>query len=245
MGGSGRRLTKDAFLKEIQDLDPKARCEIVQESDAPLEMKAMAKQDASKDSPGSSRLFEAKAGQAASGKDTAKSVGAEMAKRRGANIEEGEEDRENGDERGRKSGVKGIVGLVKGKNPKHAPTSTHPHNSSTSNSQSPANDEPETAVEKKRREQAMRGIDDVTDAQRGRSHSRSTSRSRGGRPRKSVDFETAAEKRRREAALGLGGNARDGEEDSDDDGAPRVPPPVAMGRSRGIRFAQSPVRGKR
>ena len=53
-------------------------------------------------------------------------------------------------------------------------------------------------------------------------------------------LETAAEKRRREAALGVGG---DGADDSDDDDTPRVPPPVAQ--SRGIRFAQSPVRGKR
>jgi hypothetical protein len=37
IGGAGRRLTKDDFLKEIQSLDPKARCEIIAESDAPAE----------------------------------------------------------------------------------------------------------------------------------------------------------------------------------------------------------------
>jgi hypothetical protein len=41
--------------------------------------------------------------------------------------------------------------------------------------------------------------------------------------------------------LGVSGGAV--EEDSDDDDTPRVPPPVA--KSRGIRFAQSPVRGRK
>ncbi|TVY62826.1 Na(+)/H(+) antiporter, partial [Lachnellula suecica] len=40
IGGAGRRLTKEDFLKEIQTLDPKARCEIVENSDADPAMKA-------------------------------------------------------------------------------------------------------------------------------------------------------------------------------------------------------------
>jgi hypothetical protein len=68
IGGAGRRLTKEDFLKEIQSLDPKARCEIVAESDAPEAMKAMAQKDASEESPGSSRLFQSKNAQAASGR---------------------------------------------------------------------------------------------------------------------------------------------------------------------------------
>jgi hypothetical protein len=78
IGGAGRRLTKDDFLKEIQSLDPKARCEIITESDAPAAMKDMAKKDASRDSPGSSRVFEAKKPQVTSEKEVAKAVGAEV-----------------------------------------------------------------------------------------------------------------------------------------------------------------------
>jgi len=229
IGGAGRRLTKDDFLKEIQSLDPKARCEIITESDAPAAMKDMAKKDASRDSPGSSRVFEAKKPQVAPGKGVAKTVGAEMARRRGANVDEsGSEDSE--EERIRRKRAKGVLDLAKKRdsNAAKASTTTSPRHLSS-------NEVPESEAERKRREGALRGIDDVTPAQR-------------GRPRETeeeVDFEeSAAEKRRREAALGLGGG-RDGQEeesDSDDDDTPRVPPPVA--KSRGIRFAQSPVRGR-
>ncbi|RKF65463.1 Na antiporter 1 [Golovinomyces cichoracearum] len=53
------------------------------------------------------------------------------------------------------------------------------------------------------------------------------------------DEETAAEKRRRELALGLGQLSPDNY-DSDDDNTPRVPPPVAS--RPGIRFAANPER---
>jgi hypothetical protein len=48
------------------------------------------------------------------------------------------------------------------------------------------------------------------------------------------DGETAAERRRREAALGMAPHQADGEEDSDDDDTPRVPP-----ARKGIRFADA------
>jgi sodium/hydrogen antiporter len=51
---------------------------------------------------------------------------------------------------------------------------------------------------------------------------------------KTDDGETAAERRRREAALGMGPHQADGEEDSDDDDTPRVPP-----ARKGIRFAEA------
>jgi hypothetical protein len=84
----------------------------------------------------------------------------------------------------------------------------------------------------------LKGVDDVTEAQRGRSISRSDQR--GGEDE--ID-ETPAERRRRLAVLGSMRGGNTGEEDSDDDDTLRVPPPVA--KSRGIRFAQSPVRGKK
>ena len=247
IGGAGRRLTKDDFLKEIRSLDPKARSEIIEESDAPAAMKAMAKKDASKDSPGTSRLFEAKDTQAAAGKGEAKSVGAEMARQRGARVDM--ESEEEVDERPRQRRNMRAEPGVK-------PTTTMSSTAKTS-----SGNEPESAAEKKRREKALRGVDDITDAQRGRSPTRdeppqqpqetAAARRRrlameggGGTNARiqslGVEGESVAEKRRREAALGVG---VDNQEDSDDDDTPRVPPPVA--KSRGIRFAQSPIRGKK
>ncbi|PQE16797.1 na(+) h(+) antiporter 2 protein [Rutstroemia sp. NJR-2017a BBW] len=191
IGGAGRRLTKEDFLKEIQSLDPKARCEIIEESDAPKAMKDLAKKDASDHIPGDSRVFHAKDAQLAAGAQTAKAVGKEMAKKHAAEIERG-------------NGARGS-----------------PPGSSS-------NDVPESAAERRRRQQALKGVEEDED---------SRGRGRSPVPVEEPERETAAERRRREAALG-----ESVQSDSDDDDTPRVPPPV---RSRGIRFAQSPVRGKR
>jgi len=230
IGGAGRRLTKEDFLREIQSLDPKARCEIINESDAPVDMKTLARLDADKPISGTTRLFEAKSPQIASGKGTAQVVGAEMARQRGAKVDNAEGSSSSESEsRGRRPSLLGRVTGQEGKRATAASSrrlskiESHPNTSSV--------DEPETAAERKRRKDAMRGIDDVTEAQRGRSRERSDDEDEG------EAGETATEKRRREAALGFSGTAQD---DSDDDDTPRVPPPVA--KSRGIRFAQSPVR---
>jgi hypothetical protein len=259
ISGAGRRLTKDDFLKEIRRLDPKARCEVVEESDAPAAMKAMAKKDASPDSPGTSRLFGAKDTQAAAGEGEAKAVAAAMARKKGAQ-ETYDQDSSTSEEGAREKRRKGLVELARARDTPAKP-SAMTNNTASGN-------EPESAAERKRREKALRGVDDVTDAQRGRSPTREEqpvqhqetaadrrrrlameggssdggSRAGGGGSRMlspGFEGESAAEKRRREAALGVG---TEDQEDSDDDDTPRVPPPVA--RSRGIRFAQSPVRGK-
>lgn len=213
IGGAGRRLTKEDFLKEIQSLDPKARCEVIEESDAPAAMKAMAKKDADRNSPGSSRLLGANATgaktvQAASGKGAAHAVGAKMARERGVTIE-GDSDEDS----------------------PHAPRRPGRTLAKVS---SLTDDGQETAAERKRREKAMRGVEDSpSPPRRGRSH---VEGSEAGRGRKlSPEFETPAEKRRREAALGISA-----QEDSEDDDSPRIPPPAA--KPRGIRFAQSPAR---
>ncbi|KAI9646658.1 Na+/H+ antiporter [Ciborinia camelliae] len=198
IGGAGRRLTKEDFLKEIQGLDPKARCEIVEESDAPRAMKDLAKKDASDKTQGSSRLFEAHDTQVAPGAQTARVVGKQMAKQ-GAKVDA--------------------------------------QDISRSSAAGGSNYMPESAAERRRRHDALKGVDEdklEEDESRGRGRGRSPSRSNNVPEEK----ETPAEKRRREAALG-----ESIQSDSDDDDTPRVPPPVA--RSRGIRFAQSPVRGKR
>ncbi|KAK0128451.1 hypothetical protein ONS95_000423 [Cadophora gregata] len=238
IGGAGRRLTKDDFLKEIQSLDPKARAAIVDSSDASAAMKDLARKDASADSPGSSRLFTAKSTQMASGKATAKSVGAEMARRRGAAIDEDDEMRESGSESDfdhQKRRAKSVADQG----------GSRPSQQQTTRRVSHAADIGETQAERRRREQALKGVDSVTPAQRGRERSRDDEEEGEEVEEEEEDngrgeVETAAERRRREAALGLDRGAARGE-DSDDDDTPRVPPPVA--RSRGIRFAQSPVRG--
>jgi hypothetical protein len=238
IGGAGRRLTKDDFLKEIQSLDPKARCEVIAESDAPAAMKDMARKDASQESPGSSRIFGAKAPQLASGKEVAKSVGAEMTRQRGAAVDDeheqymhdsGSEDSDS--DRARRRRAKGVLGLSRKTDSSPTQQSSARHLSTLESHIS--GEMPESEAERKRREGALKGVEDVTEAQRGRSRKVEDS---GGEV-----SETPAEKRRRLAALGVGSGAA--EDDSDDDDTPRVPPPVA--RSRGIRFAQSPVRGRR
>lgn len=217
IGGQGRRLTKEDFLAQMKSLDPKARAEIIRDSDAPAAFKSMAKKDASEASPGTSRIFAAKDAHTAGSSGEAKNVGAQMAKNRGATIRE---------ESGSPSGSEG--------SPRRMPA---PRRRDVDNSGSVSAQVGESSAERKRREQALKGVDDVTPAQRGRgARSRSKSRSVSrGRGRADAD-ETPAERRRRMAVLGTQ------EEDSDDDDTPRIPP---VAKTRGIRFAESPVRGKK
>jgi len=224
IGGAGRRLTKNDFLKEIQSLDSKARCEVKEQSDAPHSMKDLAKKDASNDIPGSSRLLNTKSAQVASWKGPAKAVGAEMARRRGASVYEGdtEEEEDSEEERIRMKNAKGSLQLSKRK------ISPMGDARKLAKIDSPSNDVEESPAERKRREHVLKGVDDDSPSPRARSPRR------GG-----TEQESAAERRRREAALGVGGP----QDDSDDDDTPRIPPPVA--KSRGIRFAQSPVRGNK
>jgi sodium/hydrogen antiporter len=236
IGGAGRRLTKDDFLREIQGLDPKARGEIVEGSDAPAAVKELARKDASNNSPGNNRLFHAKGPQTAPGKLSAKAVGARMARQLGSDVEETEEETDNEHERMRNKSMANALQLSRRKDAPLADADDH-------------SDMPETAAERKRREAALKSIRD--DDEISPAGSSSSSRNGGGRGRArqqdsddlDEDYEeTAAEKRRREAALGLGGGDGKRDDDSDDDGAPRIPPPVKQGTTRGIRFAQSPVR---
>lgn len=226
IGGAGRRLTKEDFLKEIQSLDPKARCEIVAESDAPEAMKAMAQKDASEESPGSSRLFQSKNAQAASGKGTASAVGAEMARQKGARVDHAHD----AGERPQKSRARALSDLARGKKEK-GPQQKGTNTKKEYNDQS--QDAEETPAERRRREEALRGVEEEDEEEQQPMGER-----RGRTQGREEQIETAAERRRREAALGVG----EEEEDSDDDDTPRVRPPAA--KSRGIRFAESPVRGK-
>ncbi|KAF8866993.1 hypothetical protein BDZ45DRAFT_735030 [Acephala macrosclerotiorum] len=242
IGGAGKRLTKEDFLKEIQSLDPKARCEVVAGSDASPAMKDLAKKDASQDSPGSSRLFGATGVERASGRETAKAVGAKMARDRGVRVDEegrGQSPMSDSEDDGEERVV------TRPKKAHVSSANTNARMRAIPDVNHPSNDMPESEAERRRREQALKGVDEVTPAQlgRGRSESRFDEESGGSGRGSGSDGaieESAAERRRREAALGVSGG---GGEDSDDDDTPRVPPPVA--KSRGIRFAQSPVRGRK
>ncbi|XMA15336.1 hypothetical protein WAI453_008127 [Rhynchosporium graminicola] len=260
IGGAGRRLTKDDFLNEIRSLDPKARAAIVETSDAPPAMKDLARKDASAESPGSNRLFGAKSTQMASGSGAAKAVGAEMARRRGADIDERDESQDSGSEsdsdrqkrerqreRERTKSTSEQAGKSKSSSSSggaNVPKSTRRGSHAGEQSNTTA-DMGETQAERRRRELALKGVGSVTPAQRGRSREIEEDDAEDDEDADAGnDQETPAERRRRVAALGLdrGGAGRE-EEDSDDDDTPRVPPPVA--KSRGIRFAQSPVRGEK
>jgi NhaP-type Na+/H+ or K+/H+ antiporter len=131
IGGAGRRLTKEDFLKEIQSLDPKARSEIISASDAPPAMKDLARKDASKTTPGTNRLYGAKAPQVASHTAAAVGIGKEMAVRRGGtvnvaeNLSEDSEGEDTENERLQRIQKKGGLDLSRKKDaPLHQPASS-------------------------------------------------------------------------------------------------------------------------
>ncbi|KAG9237999.1 Sodium/hydrogen exchanger family-domain-containing protein [Amylocarpus encephaloides] len=217
IGGAGRRLTKDDFLKEIQSLDPKARADIINETDAPDVMKELARKDASDDAPGHSRLIGARGAQLVERTKPSQATGVDTSSRRGRVInDESDEDSNNRSPQARGTKVP----------------------AARMSSDSPSDDDmEESAAERRRREQTLQGIEEPE--RRGRS--REVEGGEGVEEEEEEEEEeedlqeSAAERRRREAALGVAGPAQD---DSDDDDTPRVPLP----KSRGIRFAQSPKR---
>ena len=239
IGGSGRRLTKTDFLNELRQLDPKARVQILNESDAPEAMKDLARKDASADTPGSDRLFASRAAQLGSSRKTAKHVAASMAKDMGADIDPDIEAEEIEKE-------EKTHNFLRTDSPRSAVNLQKP-----STTDSPSTDIPETAAERRRRENVLKNIDDEkprrsvgkeidreTPAERRRQEALIGAQSSQGRQGHSG--ETAAERRRREAALGLaGGEVALEESDSDDDNTERVP------QRRGIRFAEEPIRGRK
>ena len=235
IGGSGRRMTKEDFLKEMRQLDPKARAQVVNESDAPEALKDMARKDASDYTKGSDRLFSVRSPQLGNSRRTAKKVAATMAKDMGADVDpdfEAEEMEKEEPELYRKTSPR---------------SAADPHKPSESDILSA--EVPETPAERRRRENVLKNIDEEkpqrqvvrqavreTPAERRRQQALSSAQSAQG-----PSGETPAERRRREAALGLAGDGNAAsEEDSDDDNTERVPR-----RSRGIRFAEEPIRGRK
>lgn len=226
-------MTKEDFLKEIQSLDPKARMEVVTNSDAPAAMKDLARKDASGNNEGSRRLLGARTAQLGASHKEARAVGAAMARELGADVpspellsplREGVQEKDMFSKEAIRASTRGTrAGSSSGSSsPAKRPARQTQKSYSTV--------EPETAAERRRREDALKGAN---------VSGRSPGGGGGGGGESSRIGETAAERRRREAALGFG-SRNDESSDSEDDNTPRVPKPRV-----GIRFADEPIRGRK
>lgn len=230
IGGAGQRMTKEDFLQAMRSLDPKAREAVVAGSSASTAMKVLAKKDASTESSGSNRLFNTTNVQMGSSQETAKQVGAKMAERRGAHPESsGDENSGSDDDELQQMAKRPSVARLATPGPPRSSSSAsdsqsqeggRPSSRPLAKVESATVVEPETAAERRRREQALKGVeDDDGDAEKG---------------------ETPAERRRRKAALGTPDDAGTNDDDSEDDDTPRVP--KSSPSRPGVRFAAEPVK---
>ncbi|KAK6852105.1 sodium/hydrogen antiporter [Apiospora arundinis] len=139
IGGEGRRMTKDDFLREVQKLDVKQRREVIQQSDASPAMKALVKQQAqagtaSPAATGSSRPS-VKRGES----DSSRQQGKTPAKAQEAPVT-----------RGRSGTGKSQVAIETGSD-------------NTGSGDVAGSDQPETAAERRRRMAALSTIQDDDD----------------------------------------------------------------------------------
>jgi hypothetical protein len=225
IGSGGQRLTKEDFLKQIQTLDPKARVAAVEKSDA---------------SPAAKEAFKRHVSEADDEDNTAHARALVRDSRR-RQSEDTSDDSESETDIQRRAGM----GALQLSRKKDAPIASGSRR--VGRVASHEDDEPETAAERKRREKALKGVEDVDN--RPVSSASSTGPRGRGPKRRSVDVdeehsggyftETPAEKRRREAALGLSSSSAGNDNSKDDQPRfeePTVPKP-AVQPSRGIRFA--------
>lgn len=233
IGGAGQRLTKEDFLRQIQSLDPKERAKVMEGSDASPAMKAAVKRESESGAP--------------RGIPGTRSKASGRPQQRADMGETSDED----DSNARPSQTP--LPLSRRKD---APIASSSTGGRIGRVASYDDDEPETAAERKRREKAMKGVEDERPASSSSSSSPSGGRGRRSRSR-SVDkehaggyyTETPAERRRREAALGhsTGGDGTRDEEEQEAQAIkfeePTVPRPVVQ-PLRGIRFADEQVKKK-
>ncbi|SLM36408.1 na h antiporter nha1 [Lasallia pustulata] len=262
----GRRMGKEDFIKQIQQLDPKARCEMVEGSDAPEAVKQKARQDAKDHHRASTKSTEVRPpsleertsyhfpepqDQASSGAEVGNQPSASMAQiqRTGSN------------ETGTPHGAEGLT-LVDSKGediPYHSVTDSI---AKYSGGKSPSAAQSRRRAALRRMDSDDDGTERVPPSRPRRQQtapiaaeapsSRETGHTTVTRQESSLaaEGETKAERRRRLAALGEGeGNEADS--DSEDDGAPRRPArghepveePVREPNRRtpGIRFADTPA----
>jgi sodium/hydrogen antiporter len=258
IGGQGRRMNKEDFLKEMQSLDPKSRKEVIDKSDAPAALKDMARKDSSTSTPS---LFGAKLSQLGASQIEAEIVGTATARHAGVGSDSDGSGRHKPTDRteppgGRRAGGESLA--------RHDPSAASPSASTGTfrnlpKTETPSTRVPETASERRQREQALKGVIEKpeqptmreTPAERRRREATSSLALATARRSTTSEYsgesssmpgsgevspttgETPAEKRRREAALGLlsasGDTAED--EDSEDDNTVRVPPARTPGQA--------------
>ncbi|KAK1241857.1 hypothetical protein MKX07_007680 [Trichoderma sp. CBMAI-0711] len=197
IGGVGRRMTKEDFIREVQKLDASTRKEVVDKSSASNALKNLARQDLHVQ--GTSRPLnipeiiepESSSGPASTSASTSVSPAPRGSYRDSESLSPL---RQSDAPRGRDRG--GVNASVQ-----------------------PSELDGETPVERNRRLAALGGQQSETERRESATDARQrmddTSLSTG---------ETPAERRRREAALGVGGPTAAEDSDSDDEGTPRVPP---------------------
>lgn len=278
IGGAGRRMTKEDFLKEIQSLDAKARSKVVNESTAPEEMKDSARKDASPH-------YAAKDPKLGSSPGEAKQVATKMTKDRGAEINDESHSEASSDEAAaeRKREEFAVVGTsargredakrqpIRNESPASTPQTSIPTSSDLRKIDTPSQQVPETAAERRRRENVLRGLDEADPHGSQQDLSLRPQQELTNTPQQErVGRETPADRRRREAtsaAVASSSNAERGrspagetpaerrrreaalgvggdmaDSDSDDDNTERVP---QARRRPGIRFAEEPIRGRK
>ncbi|KAI1880267.1 hypothetical protein JX265_001888 [Neoarthrinium moseri] len=142
IAGEGRRMTKDDFLKEVQKMDPRTRRQVLEQSDAPPAVVALAKQQGT----GSGSATPSSIG--ASKPTAVKTTSTAAATRKGAGQSISPARAEPA--RGRSTTVTA-----------RSPAGTSPAESSADTRQDvAASDTPETAVERRRRLAALSGMRD-------------------------------------------------------------------------------------
>lgn len=263
----GRRMCKEDFIKQIQQLDPKARCETVEESDAPEAMKQKARQDASDHRHASTKQakfqppppLDERTSYHFPGPQGPSVAAAEGGNQSFAGMAEIQKTGSN--EPDRPQGAEGLT-LV------DSDGEDIPYHSVTKSIAKYSGGKSPSAAQSRRRA-ALRRMDSDDDGtervppshpRRQRTpplaatvpSSTETGDKSLGRQESSLaaEGETQAERRRRLAALGEGGG-NEADSDSEDDGAPRKPVrghepveepvPEQSKRTPGIRFADTPA----
>lgn len=250
VGTGGRRMSKQDFIQQIQNMDPKARVQAIEESDVPEVVKQEVRADATQEAGKSRPTARPRAGSKPN-QPTLSPLGegdqpdSEMPIVRRLSTTE---DRPRGQD--------GLTLVTSNDEvPFHnVPDSVHKASSKSG--------EGETAAQRRRR-QALRRIDSDDDGTERIPPKASGTLQRNpmsviGERSSELQGETAAEQRRRLGALGEGDPAESKDSDSEDDGEERRPPkghtpvaepstPVDVGspsevrRAPGIRFADSPA----
>lgn len=250
VGTGGRRMSKKDFIQQIQNMDPKARVQAVEESDIPEAVKQEVRADATQEAGRSRPTVRPRAG-------------TKLAQPTFSPLDEHDQPdddiplvRRFNSSEDRPRGNDGLT-LITSNNdevPFHnVPESVHKASGKFG--------EGETAAQRRRRIALRRTDSDDDGTERIPPHTAAKApgtlqrnpMSAMGERSPEPQGETAAERRRRLAALGEGDLAESKDSDSEDDGEERLPPkghtPLAepstpvegVRRTPGIRFADSPA----